>query len=195
MIATIDRLGGAALLERQKFQTETFRTCKPAARKHRSASPPDASWSLAALTSAARHEHQRIEKGETRVTPRYWRLGTLLNLVRQKKKFRKGEWQVWLARHEIGKLRAFRARKLAKAYSLDELHTLTLQEALDRIAARQPAEAAKLGQKLARRLKNLAKTIVRTADESAQLGRDRGDLLAHADQLAEALDYLRRSCT
>ena len=162
MIAIVNRPTTASPTENEKFQTETFPARETNPPKRHSTEAPAASWTLADLTLSAKREHQRIDDSQSRVVPHYWRLGTALNLVRQKKKFARGQWEQWLA--------------------------------LDKAAGRKTTATARLRHKLGRRLRNLAISIVQTADESADLGDARGDLLAHADRLAQALEYLRHAC-
>ncbi|MGH7913732.1 MAG: hypothetical protein ACREPW_03645 [Candidatus Binataceae bacterium] len=123
------------------------------------------------MSAAARRDNERIEQGKTFVTPRYWRLGRALNLVRKKQKFPRGTWEPWLAEHKIKKLNAFRARRLAKYFpSVRKLRGLTLEEALaiaNRRSAEAPAQQAR--QKIRRRLRRIAENLIATAEEIARL--------------------------
>lgn len=159
----------------------------------RDSQPPTPSLDINELGRRAKDHHQRIVARAREAARDYWLLGSVLNLA--KPKFKKGQWYAWLGTLEISRHRADRGRLLARAFkSPDALDTLTIEEA-EALAKRiRPPAARKLAKKLRRRLGNLAKSIVRTADESAALGDARGDLLAHADRLAEALDYFRGAC-
>jgi hypothetical protein len=84
---------------------------------------------------------------------------------------------------------------LAAAFtSPDEFQGLTLEEALASAHGRRPPTQQKLAKRLRRRLDALARSIERTADESAALTDERASLLLKLDRLAQAIDYFRRAC-
>lgn len=194
MIATVDRLDRSAAPEGQKFQSETYRPeRRPVLRGRARKGEPSTAWSLAELTAAAQRENERIEKSKTFVTPRYWRLGRALNLVRKKKKFPRGTWEPWLAQHKIKKLNAFRARRLAKYFSsVQKLRGLALEDALA-IAKRRSAAALpqQARQKIRRRLRRIAENLIATAEEIARV--DAPDSLLDDIELAERASQTLRA--
>lgn len=175
----------------KKFRTETFPPAKRGLSRRRIGDDaPQIAWSLEKLTALAKREHARLNKRQVRVTPRYWRMGRALNLIRRKMKFPRGTWQPWLAAHEITKLNAFRARRLAKFFSsAKQLRRLSLDDALEMAKPKRGQRGADA--RLCRWLKSVKKKAKAKLDELEGIAAPDAvrALIADARRQLAALDH------
>ncbi len=93
---------------------------------------PDGTWNMDALGDYAQEQQRIIHGAETFVTPYYWRLGRALTLAR--KSLTKVQYKQFLAERGIHKVRASKARAIARFYKAPEdVATITVHDAYEAV--------------------------------------------------------------
>lgn len=104
--------------------------------EHSAKDEPDHSWGLDELGERARGKHDEIVQGEKTLAPEYWDLGQALTLAR--KQVTHGQWESFLAKYGIDRVRACRARTIYRTFSsVGEVSGLTVQDDYDKRQKRQ----------------------------------------------------------
>jgi hypothetical protein len=106
----------------------------------------------------AEFEYVQITENEIEAAAHYWLLGKALLLA--KPGVERGQWKNWLKAHGIETTKAFRARRLAKAFAVvGDLAGLTLREALALACATETRGQTDVVTKALRRLKAMIKAL------------------------------------
>ncbi|HEX7380171.1 MAG TPA: hypothetical protein VF278_23825 [Pirellulales bacterium] len=159
MIATVDRPCSTAVLTTRDDRGSADRDRDERnQRQEVRLDTPDAAWSRAELEDRADWEIGKLKRRKG-CAATYWWLGNILSLVRAELEQR-GEWTAWRRAHGVDRTLAQRARFFVRAFaSPHELDGLPIHKA-DRLARQRlglPAASTEEGQRIRRRLRQLAK--------------------------------------
>lgn len=94
---------------------------------------PSLDWDLTRIESYAADLSRKIDEVERPLAQEHWRLGSSLTMLKQKGKFRRGEFSALLKRLGIDKTRASKARAIFRTFATAEkLDGLTVEAAYQR---------------------------------------------------------------
>jgi hypothetical protein len=146
---------------------------------------PSHAWDLERLGKYARKEHDAIVRGETTLSPHYWRLGQALQLAR--KQLGRGQWGRYLAELGVHKVRAAKARAIYRTFSTPEaVAGMAVEEAYEQRKRNQPS-ARRRGRR--RQLMDGQAPAENTDELQAFLM----DVCARAEQLVDSAAFVEPS--
>ncbi|MBW3597265.1 MAG: hypothetical protein KY475_08325 [Planctomycetes bacterium] len=155
--------------------------------QHLAAGRPSNEWTPEQLAAYAQVQHGAIIEGEQHLAVRYWRLGVAIELLRRN--FTHGQWELVLARLQIEKTRASRARAIARTFSEEEqLAGLTLKEAYERRVRQRASTAAARSTKERSGVLRLERFLAQVAATAESLIDDAG--FAEAKEAAALLSVV-----